>query len=327
MLSGVEATRAIRRLAERQHGVVARRQLIALGAGSELIRHRRERGDLVPLHQGVFALGHERIGRRGRWLAAVLACGRTAALSHGSAAALWGLRAARPGEVEVLRRSGGGRHDGVRIHQTRRLHEDEVTLEQRIPVTVIERTLIDIAGRSTDAELERLLVAADRSGRLSWSRLDRLLWRRKGRKGAGRLFRIAMEMDPEARETRSDGEVDFLALLRRAGLPAPAVNALVAGHMVDFLWPEQGVIVETDSWEYHGSRPSFEEDRRRDVELTAAGYDVHRATHRMLARDPRPLLTNVGRALRRRSTGSGRDAPARSAHPSRTASSLSRYET
>jgi len=324
IVNGVEATRAIRRLAERQHGVVSRRQLIALGLSSRLIRHRRERGDLVPLHQGVFALGHERIGNCGLWIAAVLACGPGAALSHGSAAALWGLRAAHS-EVEVLRRSGGGSHRDVRIHQTRCLEPDEVALEKRIPVTVVERTLIDIAGRSTNAQLERLLVAADRGGRLNWERLHRLLRRRKGRKGAGRLRRIAMEVDPEARETRSDGEVDFLALVRRAGLPTPAVNVLVAGHMVDFLWPRERVIVETDSWEYHGSRPHFEHDHRRDVDLVAAGYEVHRATHRMLARDPRPFLSNVRRALGRRSTESRPDPAARpdgAARPTRTASTL-----
>lgn len=175
-----------------------------------------------------------------------------------------------------------------------------MTEEAGIPVTSIERTALDLAGRLDDRQLERLLVAADRSGRLSWPRLGRALERRQGRKGAGRLRRIAAEVDPRAVEALSGVEVDFLALCRQANLPLPQVNVLITEHLVDFLWPRERVIVETDSYGYHGDRPAFEHDHQVDVDLVAAGYDVHRATDRMLRCDPDPFLANVRRALHER---------------------------
>jgi hypothetical protein len=263
------------------------------------VRSRREGGLLIPVYQGVYALGHGRLVLEGEWMAAVLACGPGAVLSHGSAAHLWGLRRLR-GNVEVLRRSGGTRHAGIRLHQTRRLHPADITVENGIPVTTIERTLLDNAGRLDDKQLERMLVAADRSKRLRWSPLGRVLQRTRGRKGAGRLRRIAIEVDPRAADALSPTEVDFLALCRQAAMPLPLVNVLAEGHLVDFLWPDERVIVETDSWGFHGNRPSFESDHEATVDLVAAGYDVHRATHRMLSHNPDPFLANVRRALRQR---------------------------
>jgi hypothetical protein len=294
-----EATEAIRALAERQHGVVARRQLLDLGVGTRTVQRRCEVGLLIPVLHGVFALGHRRISRNGESMAAVLACGPGAALSHGSAAQLWGLRGSR-GAIEVIRRSGGARHRGIRLHQTRRLGARETTEEAGIPVTSIERTLLDMAGRLDPKQLERMLVAADRSGRLRWPELSRLLERGRGCRGAGRLRRVAAEVDPRAVDTLSGVEVDFLVLCRKADIPPPQVNVLIAGHLVDFLWPGERVIVETDSYSYHGDRPAFEHDHQVDVDLVAAGYDVHRTTDRMLSRNPNPFLANVRRALNER---------------------------
>jgi hypothetical protein len=270
--------------------------MLEQGIGEDLIRSRRHAGLLIPLYQGVFAVGHRRLSREGRWMGAVLACGPGAVLSHFSAGHLWNLTRSR-GAVEVLRRSGGATHEGIRLHQTRRLEPFEVTVEKGIPVTSIERALLDLAGRLDSKRLERVLVQAYKSGRLSWSALDRVLARRRGRKGAGRLRRIAAEIDPRALESRSVTEIDFLALWRQTEMPLPAVNVLVAGHMVDFLWSGQKVIVETDSWGFHGDSQSFERDHETDVDLVAAGYDVHRATYKMLDRDPDPFIANVRRAL------------------------------
>lgn len=294
-----EATAAIRALAEKQHGVVARWQLLDRGVGSGLGFRRREGGLLIPLHQGVYALGHQRLTREGRWMAAVLACGPGAVLSHFSAGHLWGICGSYR-RIEVMRQSGGcwgEGHHGVRLHQTRRLHSYEVTVERGIPVVAIERVLLDSAGRTDAKRLERLCVQAYKSGNLSWSRLGRIITRRRGCKGVGRLRQIVLEVEPEALETKSVSEIDFLVLCREANLLTPVVNVLVEGHLVDFLWPAQKVIVETDSWSHHGDRPTFEKDRQRDVELTAAGYEVHRATYKMLELNPDPFLNNVRRAL------------------------------
>jgi uncharacterized protein DUF559 len=296
-----EATWTIRELAERQHGVVARRQLLELGVNETLIQCRADGGILIPVFQGIFALGHERLTGRGRWMAAVLASGPGAVLSHGSAMELWGIRGSR-GPVEVLRRAGGvrERRAGIRLHQTRKLTSREITLEANIPVTSIERALLDMAGRLDVKQQERALVEADRGGRLRWPELARLLARGRGRKGVGGLRRVAMEVDPRAADVKSPLEADFLVLCREVGLPLPQVNVLVEGYLVDFYWPLQRVVVETDSYTYHANRPSFEGDHERTVALTAAGYDVHRATYQMLNCDPDPFLAVVRRSLRSR---------------------------
>jgi len=205
------------------------------------------------------------------------------------------------GPIEVLRQSGGfkpeGHHQGVRLHQTRRLEAYEVTMERGIPVAAVERVLLDLAARTNAKRLERVFVQAYRRDDFSWARLGRIVTRRRGCKGVGKLRRIALEVDPEALETKSPPEVDFLALWREMALPMPSVNVLVKGHLVDFLWPEQRIVVETDSWSFHGDPFAFEKDHERDVELTAAGYDVHRTTAKMLKSGPDPFLQNVRRAL------------------------------
>jgi hypothetical protein len=267
-----------------------------------MVLGRRQAGLLIPLHQGVYSLGHRRLSRQGRWTAAVLACGPGAVLSHSSAGHHWGICGSY-GRIEVLRQAGGFTqkgHPGVWLHQTRRLESYEVTLERGIPVAVMERVLLDLARRMDSKQLERAFVQAYKRDDFSWPRLGRIITRRRGCKGVGKLRRISLEVDPEALETKSVTEVDFLALWRGVDRRMPAVNVLVEGHLVDFLWPAQKVIVETDSWGYHGDPLAFEQDRRRDVELAAAGYDVHRTTYKMLERDPGPFLRNVRRALRAR---------------------------
>jgi hypothetical protein len=207
------------------------------------------------------------------------------------------------GSVEVLRQSGGffpKGHRGVRLHQTRRLEPYEVTVERGIPIAAIERVLLDLAGRTDSKRLERMFVQAYKRDDFSWPRLGRIVTRRRGCKGVGKLRRIALEVDPEALETKSPTEVDFLALWRDFDPSIPMVNVLIEGHLVDFLWPAQKVIVETDSWSHHGDPLAFEKDHQRGVDLAAAGYDVHRTTYKMLERDPNPFLNNVRRALRAR---------------------------
>ena len=307
------ATSAIRQLAERQHGVVSRRQLLELEVGRELLHSRSGGGLLIPIFQGVFALGHQRLSRKGRWMAAVLASGPGAVLSHGSAMELWGMRGSQ-GSVEVLRQAGGvrERRPGIWLHQTRRLSSRDIAVEANIPVTTIERALMDMAGRLDAKQLERALVAADRSGRLRWPVLQRMVAGGRGRKSIGRLRHVAAEVDPRAVDTKSSLEVDFLALCREAGLSLPQVNVLIEGYLVDFYWPAQRVVVETDSYAYHHDRPAFESDHQRTVALIAAGYDVHRTTYRMLGLDPDPFLGNVRRSLRKRTASTSTPARRRS---------------
>lgn len=287
---------AIRGIAERQHGVVGHRQLTELGLSDGLIQGRLESGQLIPVHHGVFALGHLVLGKNGERMAAVIACGPGAVLSHESAGELWGFDISY-GPPEVTRRSGGSPRDGIRVHQTRILEDSEVTTQVEIPVTSVERTLLDLAERRDARRLERTLVAADRAGLIVWSELWRLLERTPRRPGAGRLRRVALEVDPQAVNAASALEVDFLAICRQAGIPRPRTNVLVEGLRVDFFWPSQKVVVETDGYAYHRDRPAFERDHERDLRLEATGFRVHRATYRMLATDPDPFLCLLRRSL------------------------------
>jgi len=294
---GEVATLLIRTLAEKQHGVVGRRQLLELGLGRDLIHERVAAGRLIALHRGVFAVGHRSIGVRGEWMAATLACGPNAYLSHGSAAQLWGMRgSARP--HEVLRISGHRRPHGVWLHQTRSLPDEDVTVEDGIPVTTIERTIMDNAGRLDDRQLERMVVAADRGRRLRWPRLQRVIEQGNGRRGLRRLRRVAARVDPRAADAVSPLEVDFFSLCQKAGIPLPQVNVMVGGREVDFYWPTARLIVETDGYAYHKDRGAFERDHESTVALSAAGYRVHRATYRMLKSDPRTFMSLLSRELK-----------------------------
>jgi uncharacterized protein DUF559 len=271
------------------------------------IRRRVAAGILIPIFQGVFAVGHLPVSRDVRWMSAVLASGPGAVLSHASAMALWQMRGSG-GTVEVLRPSGGptpSRRD-VRVHQTRSLPAAEVTVERGIPVTTVERTLRDMAGRLGESQLEHAVVAADRSRRLSWPELDRLLLSGRGRKGIRRLRVVAHRINPLAAEAKSDVEIDFLALCREAGLPDPQINVLVHGYLVDFLWPGAKVVVETDSYTYHSDPGAFERDSLRTIHLTAAGYEVHRATVHMLEVEPASFLDLVRRSLHTRTASLSR---------------------
>jgi hypothetical protein len=142
-----------------------------------------------------------------------------------------------------------------------------------------------------------MIVEADRSGRLVWRELHRVIEQGNGRKGLRRVRRVAARVDPRAADTLSPLEVDFLSLCQKAGLPLPQINVLVEGHLVDFYWPQARVIVETDGYTYHKDRVAFERDHETTVALTAAGYTVHRTTYRMLKRNPGPFMALVADSL------------------------------
>jgi hypothetical protein len=287
----------LRELAERQHGVVAWRQLISLGLTEGQIKSRVRDGQLMLLHRGVFALGHRRIGLYGEWIAAVLACGPGAVLSYGSAAHFWGIRGSRK-PIEVTRVPGHRRPHGVRLHQTRKLPDEHTTIEAGIPITTVERTLLDTASRLDERQIEHDLVTADRSRRLRWDALNQIVTDHgSGRRGVRRLKRVIERVDPRFADTISPPEVDFLALCRDYGLRLPQVNVLVEGKLVDFYWPDKRLIVESDSYDYHADRPAFERDHQSTVDLEVAGYRVLRTTAKMLNANPAPFLRLVSDSL------------------------------
>lgn len=228
---------------------------------------------------------------QGRYMAAVLACGDRAVLSHRSAAALWGLLPAASGPIDVTIPLGGGRRQpGIAVHVTRITDIPYVTEVQGIPSTTVDRTLVDLAGVVRPRLLRRALEQALFLGVFDRSVLDVAVGRAKGRRGIRRLRRLLAQLTDEPPLLRSDLERRFLDLVKRAGLPKPVVNGFVAGHEVDFHWPAQRLVVETDGRAAHGHALAFERDRRRDLDLELAGWDVVRVTWRQVIEEQHRLI-------------------------------------
>jgi hypothetical protein len=292
---GVE--RAIATLAERQHGVVARRQLRALGFGDDAIDHRLRLGRLHRLHRGVYAVGYRRLSPRGRWMAAVLACGSRALLSHQSAAAHWGLRP--HSGIPQVTVPGNGRHSrhGIRVHSLRALNPKDRAEQDGIPVTSVARTLFDLASELPPTQLHRAFEAAERLRIFDLREVERTIVENGGRSGIRVLRRMLAEGRPPQPAARSELESRFLDLCHESGIPPPAVNCLVAGFEVDAAWLRQRVIVELDGYAFHGSRAAFERDRRRDALLQVAGYRILRITHLRLTAERETVIAEIRQLL------------------------------
>lgn len=285
----------IARLAERQHGVVARRQLLALGLGPRAVDSRMRRGWLHPVQRGVYAVGHRGLSARGRWLAAVLACGDGAVLSHVSAAALWDLRSSSSSAVHVTVPSGAGRarRPGIAVQRSRGLRDDEVTVREGIPVATVARTLLDVAGMLAPGPLERAVERSVFLALFDLTAVEAMLVRHPNRKGAGTLSAIVANLHADPQATRSELEDLFMDLCAAHSVPRPEVNQHVHGFVVDFLWREQKLIVETDGRQAHATPIAFERDRARDAALTVAGYRVVRFTYRQIVHEPQKVARTV----------------------------------
>jgi hypothetical protein len=267
--------RALAELAAVQHGVVGREQLLALGFDRNAIRRRLQSGRLHRLYRGVYAVGHMVLSRNGAYLAAVLACGPQAVLSHRSAAALWGLRLSDAPRIDVtVPRTSGVRTTHAMVVHRPLLTPDPMT-HDGIPVTTPGRTLADLALALPRRQLEKAVEAAERL-RLHVDVDD-------DHPGARRLRDV---LGSDIAFTRSELEDAFLELCDRHGIPRPLVNSIQEGIEVDFCWPEARLIVETDGHAHHGTRAAFERDRARDALLTALGWRVMRFTARQVRRGP-----------------------------------------
>jgi very-short-patch-repair endonuclease len=299
---GAKADLLIERIASRQYGVVSVGQLLEAGVSRNAVRRRVEAGRLHRLHRGVYAVGHLALSPEGHWMAAVLACRRSspaerrcvggdrgdegavpvaaatvlgywgAALSHRSAACLWGLLGGEGGPVDVSVPGDGGKKKrrGIRVHRYLSLGAADVTLHRSVPVTTPARTISD---------LRRSVSGGGASGFVSPREL-----RRAARQAD--VLGLAIGPQDDRDRTRSDLERDFLRLCRRHRLPAPEVNVRIDRHLVDFLWRDRGLIVETDGYRYHRGKTAFQDDRRRDFELRTRGYEVIRLSERQVEVEP-----------------------------------------
>jgi very-short-patch-repair endonuclease len=265
-------------LARRQHGVVSRAQMLELGLGKSAIAEWVAKGRLHPLHRGVYAVGHLNLTRNGHFMAAVLACGDAAALSHFSAAVLWGMLKG-DGRIHVTA-PGDRRRPGLVLHRAR-LADGEVRKRAGIAVTAPARTLIDLADVAPRRTLERAIDEAE------YLRLDCTgLAPQHGRSGCGLLTRVLAQHHPGSTRTRSPFEELFIALCDRYQLPRPEVNVYVEGYLCDFVWRRQRLIVETDGGAAHGTRRAMQRDPLRDGDLMIAGWRVWRLTYERVFREP-----------------------------------------
>ena len=291
----------IAEIALRQRGLVTLAQLRALGLGESTIYGRLGTGRLHQVHDRVFAVGHTALTIEARLLAAVLACGADAVLSHRSAAKLWNIRADRCEEIDVTAPRRRGRSpDGIAAHRDGMLRTRDCTVVKGIPCTTVERTLLDLAAVLPIYELRKALAEAEVMRLVDLVTLRRLIRRCRGRRGVARLRMLIDEIHPETKRTRSELERLFLRMCDRAGLPRPEVNvSLRVGtrtYKPDFLWRDEGLIVEADSMRFHDTHSAFQQDRRREQNLQAAGWRVSRCTWEQVEREPRDIAITI-RAL------------------------------
>jgi very-short-patch-repair endonuclease len=271
-------------LAERQHGVVTRRQLLELGFTKKAIQNRLVTGCLHRVLGGVYAVGRPQLTQHGRWMAAVLACGSEAALASESAGMLWQLLPAVGREIHVAVPSAVRRNRRGIVAIRRTLAVGDVTRHQGIPVTSPVCTLIELASRLERAQLEAAINEADKRDLVDPETLRAALGELRYRPGAKAL----RETLDRRTFTLTDSELErrFLPIARRAGLPRPETGVYVNGFKVDFHWPELGLVVETDGLRYHRTPAQQGRDRLRDQAHVAAGLTPLRFTHAQVMFEP-----------------------------------------
>ena len=282
-------------VADRQMGLVTVRQLGAAGLGRSGTQARLRRGALHRIHRGVYLVGHPIPPPHALKLAAVLACGEGAVLSHRSAAETWELIRPTDDAVDVMvpGRIRASR-PGIRVHRTGSLPRDQRTRRLGIPVTTAARTLLDFAEQGETREVEKAFYEALAQRRTSLPQLRKLLDHSPGRKGAP-LLRELLDQYGTPTITRHEAENVLFALIRRGRLPAPARNVRIGAHEIDFFWPEERLNAEIDGYQWHRYRN--ERDRVRDAKLAAQGIRVMRIPWRILTNEPEAVLVRLAQAL------------------------------
>jgi very-short-patch-repair endonuclease len=273
---------AIAAVAFRQYGNITRVQLLQIGLTDDAIAHRVRTGRLQRIYTGVYSVGRRPNVPLERASAAVLACGPGAALSHGSAMTLWGLRKYWPSTFEVVV-PGDRRPKGIKVHRSATLTRRDIKRHKGIRVTSPARTLHDTAPRLTDKALRRAVNDALHTY-LHQSHLAELLARLP--KSAATVRLLPFVANADAGLTRSELEDAFVAFCERFGFPRPETNVPIGRYRADALFRKERLIVELDSYEWHGGREAFESDRDRDADTLLAGYQTVRVTHERMRDRP-----------------------------------------
>ena len=292
-------------MASRQHGVVSIRQMLGpLGYSQAAVTRAVEAGRLHRIHTGVYAVGHTSLTQHGRCLAAVLACGPDALLSHYSAAWLWGIWRGSPAPYEVTGPIPRRRKPPeIVVHRTRRFDTVDRAMVDEIPVTAVPRVLLDLAARDRKRRVRGFMERAEELGLLDLRNVHELLDRTRGHHGWGQLRRAAAFYEVPAEFTRSKFERHFLAAVVEAGLPRPAANYNRHGYELDMYWEEQRFAVELDTYGTHGTHEAFERDRQRAEDLLVHGIAMTRVTDVRFYREPDAVIARVGRLLQERTPG------------------------
>jgi very-short-patch-repair endonuclease len=297
--------RRIAAIAATQKGLVALWQLEGLGIERRAVQARVSSGRLHRVHQGVFAVGHTVLSEEGRFLAAVLACGPGAILSHRSAAVLWGVHPKEEGAIDVIAANRRGRAPkGIRAHRDGSLVAADRTVFRGVPCTTLARTLLDLAGVVPARTLKRCLSEAEVRRRVRHAAIRAQIRRSRGRRGVARLRLLLDEVHPATKRTRSELERRFLDMCGRHDLPQPEVNVkldVARGRLeADFSWRDAGLIMEADSREFHDTDSAFLNDRRREQQLQLAGWRVSHCTWTQVEQEPRRLADTIRRLIAQR---------------------------
>jgi very-short-patch-repair endonuclease len=280
-------------LADRQHGVVSRGQLLAAGQTPRVIRRAVEAGRLRSVFRGVYAVGHIALRREGWWLAALMACGEGAALSHRTAAMVWGLLTGPVLPIDVITAAAKGRkHAHITLHRMR-LGPFDALVRDNLRVTTPSRTIVDLAASLEGRALRDLVERAQDLRRFDPDDIRDTLARAPRRPGTRRLHDLITVLAPDEDNARSHLERLFLALARKARLPKPVCNHEIGGHRRDFAWPDQRLVVETDGYRYHSLRQAKRRDNRRDRQPTALGWRPVRFTYEEIAFEPAEIVKEL----------------------------------
>ncbi len=292
-----DADTLVRELGAAQHWVVTHGQLRALGLDPDSIRHRVKTGRLHPVYRGVYAVGRPALERKGRWLAAVLACGDEALLSHRSAAALWGLvRSSVERDIEIVMPDTVLRgRPGLRVHRRADLGAQHRREVDGVPVTDPISTLVDLASCAPEWQVGQAINAADRLGLVDSETLRATVPRLAPRPGKACIRRL---VGCDAL-TDSGLERKFLAIVRSTSLPLPQTQAMVSGYRADFYWPDLGLVVETDGWRYHRTPGEQATDQRRDQAHARGGLTTLRFGEEQIRYESRTVQRTLTAVFRR----------------------------
>jgi predicted transcriptional regulator of viral defense system len=296
----------IAEVAGAQHAVIALDQLVEQGLSRSAVRSRVTAGSLHRVHSGVLSLVPARLlTRDGRFMAAVLACGDGAALSHRSAACHRGLRDDNRPTIDVTSPARRGQDiDAISPHSGATLLPRDVEIVDAIPCTTLARTLLDLADVVNRRSVERAIDRAEILRVLDMPPIEDVLQRANGRRGAATLKHLLSAMQFQSTTTKNELEEAFLTICRDIEHPPDAVNAWIAypeggGAEADFLWHEQRLIVEVDGRDVHTTHHAFEHDRRRDQRLNLLGWRVVRFTWRQVEHEPATVAATLKALLER----------------------------